>query len=180
LLQSTYTVVSGNHILSPTITSATFSGPSAGNLALVEGSVIEGNHVRNTASPMTINFSSADTLRIAQNYVMGAGTSDTSINSLTFASNDIPSIAYPTQSFRAGNVAFNLSATTGEPIGWLCTASGTSGTWIPIGTFITGSGSPEGNITAPIASLYTNTSGGASTTLYVKTSGTGNTGWTAK
>jgi hypothetical protein len=43
-----------------------------------------------------------------------------------------------------------------------------------------GSGSPEGNVTAPIASLYTNTAGGASTTLYVKTSGTGNTGWTAK
>ena len=41
-------------------------------------------------------------------------------------------------------------------------------------------GSPEGSVTAPIGSLYTNTSGGTSTTLYVKTSGTGNTGWTAK
>lgn len=43
-----------------------------------------------------------------------------------------------------------------------------------------GAGSPEGVITAPIGSLYTNTAGGASTTLYVKTSGAGNTGWTAK
>jgi hypothetical protein len=47
-------------------------------------------------------------------------------------------------------------------------------------TISTGSGSPEGNVTAPIGSLYTNTTGGASTTLYVKTSGSGNTGWTAK
>lgn len=43
-----------------------------------------------------------------------------------------------------------------------------------------GSGSPEGVITAPVGSLFTRTDGGASTTLYVKTSGGGNTGWTAK
>ncbi len=47
-------------------------------------------------------------------------------------------------------------------------------------SWFTGSGSPEGVVTAPIGSLYSNTAGGASTTLYVKTSGTGNTGWTAK
>jgi hypothetical protein len=47
-------------------------------------------------------------------------------------------------------------------------------------TITTGTGSPEGVVTAPIGSLYLNLSGGASTTLYVKTSGTGNTGWTAK
>ena len=45
---------------------------------------------------------------------------------------------------------------------------------------IAGTGTPEANVTAPIGSLYINRSGGASTTLYVKTSGTGNTGWTAK
>jgi len=44
----------------------------------------------------------------------------------------------------------------------------------------TGTGSPEGVVTAAVGSLYSNTSGGTSTTLYVKTSGTGNTGWTAK
>ncbi len=43
-----------------------------------------------------------------------------------------------------------------------------------------GAGSPESVVTAGIGSLYSNTSGGTSTTLYVKTSGTGNTGWTAK
>jgi hypothetical protein len=44
----------------------------------------------------------------------------------------------------------------------------------------TGSGSPEGAVTAPVGSLYTRTDGGASTTLYVKESGTGDTGWIAK
>jgi hypothetical protein len=41
-------------------------------------------------------------------------------------------------------------------------------------------GTPEGQITAPVGSLALRRDGGASTTLYVKTSGSGNTGWTAK
>ena len=45
---------------------------------------------------------------------------------------------------------------------------------------LTGTGSPEGAITAPVATLYLRTDGGTSTTLYVKESGTGNTGWVAK
>ena len=45
---------------------------------------------------------------------------------------------------------------------------------------LTGTASPEGSVVAPIGWLYSRTSGNtASTTLYVKTSGTGNTGWTA-
>jgi hypothetical protein len=43
-----------------------------------------------------------------------------------------------------------------------------------------GSGSPESVVTAPIGSLFTRTDGGAATTLYVKESGTGSTGWVAK
>lgn len=41
-------------------------------------------------------------------------------------------------------------------------------------------GTPEGNVEAPVGSLYTRQDGGAGTTLYVKESGTGNTGWVAK
>lgn len=43
-----------------------------------------------------------------------------------------------------------------------------------------GSGTPEGNVTAPIGSLYSRSDGGAGTSLYVKESGSGNTGWAAK
>lgn len=43
-----------------------------------------------------------------------------------------------------------------------------------------GSGSPEGVVTANIGSLYLRTNGGAGTSFYVKESGSGNIGWVAK
>lgn len=43
-----------------------------------------------------------------------------------------------------------------------------------------GTGSPNNVITAPVGSLFLRTDGGASTTLYVKESGTGSAGWVAK
>ncbi|MEO0733927.1 MAG: hypothetical protein AAFZ52_13905, partial [Bacteroidota bacterium] len=45
---------------------------------------------------------------------------------------------------------------------------------------LSGAGSPEGSVTADPGTLYLNTSGGAGQTLWVKESGTGNTGWVAK
>lgn len=50
-----------------------------------------------------------------------------------------------------------------------------------VGPFVSsGAGSPEGVLSAPVGSIYTRTDGGVSTTLYVKQSGAGNTGWAAK
>lgn len=43
-----------------------------------------------------------------------------------------------------------------------------------------GSGTPEGNVTAPVGARYSRTDGGAGTSFYVKESGAGNTGWVAK
>lgn len=43
-----------------------------------------------------------------------------------------------------------------------------------------GNGSPEGVVNGDPGSLYMRRDGGAGTSLYVKESGTGNTGWTAK
>lgn len=43
-----------------------------------------------------------------------------------------------------------------------------------------GNGSPEGVVTAQIGSMYSRKDGGAGTTLYIKESGSGNTGWIAK
>jgi len=56
----------------------------------------------------------------------------------------------------------------------------TGGLYINSVRWTTGSGSPQGSLSAPVGSMYTRTDGGASTTLYVKESGTGNTGWVAK
>jgi hypothetical protein len=43
-----------------------------------------------------------------------------------------------------------------------------------------GTGSPEGVVTATVGSMWLRSDGGAGTTLYIKESGTGNTGWVAK
>lgn len=43
-----------------------------------------------------------------------------------------------------------------------------------------GAGTPEGNVVAPVGTAFLRTDGGAGTTLYVKESGTGSTGWVGK
>ncbi|WP_307030397.1 hypothetical protein [Arthrobacter globiformis] len=45
---------------------------------------------------------------------------------------------------------------------------------------IAGTGSPEGARSAPVGSVYLRSDGGAATSLYIKETGTGNTGWVAK
>lgn len=67
----------------------------------------------------------------------------------------------------AGHAAFRAAS------GWY--EHGTAGP-----RWMAGAGSPEGAITAPVGSLYSRSDGGAGTSLYVKESGTGSTGWVAK
>jgi hypothetical protein len=57
-----------------------------------------------------------------------------------------------------------------------------SATQLQIGAvlIIVGFGSPEGNVTAPVGSLYLNQNGGAGTTLFVKESQVGTNGWVGK
>lgn len=50
---------------------------------------------------------------------------------------------------------------------------------IGFGGMLSGTGTPEAAVTARVGTLYLNESGGAGTSIYVKSSGTGNTGWTA-
>ena len=44
---------------------------------------------------------------------------------------------------------------------------------------LSGQGSPEGVVEAPVGTLYTRKDGGTGTTLYCKESGTGSSGWRA-
>lgn len=47
-------------------------------------------------------------------------------------------------------------------------------------TWTSGAGSPEGVVTAPVGSLYSRSDGSLLSSLYVKESGSGNTGWVGK
>ena len=90
-----------------------------------------------------------------------------------------------TGTWPTGAVCLNVAPTSGlDPFAWYCITGGSPGTWIPLyppmGRLISGGVVPEGVVSAPVGTLYTNTSGGAGSTLYVKESGTGNTGWVAK
>lgn len=56
----------------------------------------------------------------------------------------------------------------------------TTGTWMISGGLVpmlAGYGSPETVVTAPVGSMYQRLDGGPSTVLYMKETGTGNTGW---
>lgn len=67
------------------------------------------------------------------------------------------------------------------PTGNLIIGTAGKGVSLPGGiTWTSGAGSPEGVVTAPVGSLYSRTDGGVLTSLYVKQSGTGNTGWAGK
>lgn len=48
------------------------------------------------------------------------------------------------------------------------------------GGVLAGTGTPEARVVAPVSTLYRRRDGGAGTSLYVKESGAGNTGWVAK
>lgn len=83
-----------------------------------------------------------------------------------------------------GSIALNPGVGTAPAIQtfWVSTTRTLTAPTMTLGTakFATGSGSPENAVTAPVGSIYLRIDGSTSTTLYVKTSGAGNTGWTAK
>ncbi len=58
-----------------------------------------------------------------------------------------------------------------------------NGVLAPQGTnahIYSGFATPEAAVTAEVGSIYLRTDGGSATSLYVKESGSGNTGWVAK
>lgn len=91
--------------------------------------------------------------------------------------------ATPTQTFGFYNYAVATSGAVVENSGnWVehQSQTGTDSFGVEPAHGLRGTGSPESAVEAAPGSSYTNLSGGTSTTLYVKESGTGNTGWVAK
>ena len=80
-----------------------------------------------------------------------------------------------------GDVLSSMTPSDGDVLtydttnGWQSeTISGTAA------TITSGTGTPESVGTAPIGSMFLRTDGGAATTLYIKETGAGNTGWVGK
>jgi len=126
---------------------------------VVQGQILASQYRNGDGTPQVLGFGSCVFGEsVARSVAVGmdlfVGDNDTWVAGTSQASNRMS---------LAGNV---LSVTSGLNIG--------------TSRFRTGTGSPEGVVTAPVGSLYTRTDGGAGTTLYVKESGTGNTGWVAK
>jgi hypothetical protein len=79
-----------------------------------------------------------------------------------------------------GNIIVGGKVRAGSGVVTDTTVNATNGFLIATIKIVTGSGSPESAITAPVGSVYLRTDGGSSTTIYVKESGSGNTGWVGK
>jgi hypothetical protein len=84
------------------------------------------------------------------------------------------------------NTTSSTSATTGSLTignGTAATNVGIGGGNVTAGALITGAnlrsgtGSPEGVVTAPVGTVFERTDGSTGTTLYIKETGAGNTGW---
>lgn len=78
----------------------------------------------------------------------------------------------------AGGIIDATIAAWSVPTGLYLRVAGNASTFGP--NIIAGNGTPEGNVTARVGSMFMRLDGGAATTLYVKESGSGNTGWTGK
>jgi hypothetical protein len=103
-----------------------------------------------------------------------AGQSSATADAKIFAARDTGGVdrAYI---LGTGEIISNLRVYGSQGLRWATT----SGTFNDRGLF-TGTGTPEGVVTAQPGSFYSNSAGGAGTTLYVKETGSGNTGWVAK
>lgn len=116
---------------------------------------------------------------------VGAGKSNVGEN---IRYRGVPGGGSPIVDYRGpvGQATGSGSPTYAMPDGSLYQRSAASGElWLRRGsawhnqTQLSGSGSPEGVITANVGAQYVRTDGGPGTYLYVKVSGTGNTGWQA-
>jgi hypothetical protein len=78
------------------------------------------------------------------------------------------------------NQSTSALAKANEVVDAYNTLVGTASLTVGTNKITWGTNTPEAAVVGIVGDLFLRTDGGATTTLYVKTSGTGNTGWTAK
>ena len=137
------------------------------------GNLLLGNGQANTG----ISFFSSQASATADARIISIGGSpdtykaDLQVDAERFLLNNVSSFRSSTDNATVlGSSAFRFSQTYSREF----RPGGGSVIWT------SGTGSPEGVVSAPVGSLFTRTDGDVGTTLYVKQSGTGSAGWSAK
>ena len=94
------------------------------NVSVINGGALEANALKFGFGTGLTGFYGSS-VHPSQHYVQVS-------NSKLHWGNDIPSARAGAQlvAWVRGDVCYNLSATVGQPIGWMCTVAGTPGTWV--------------------------------------------------
>jgi hypothetical protein len=175
LVGSSSTSSRGNSVCDNTIIANGTRGNAFGiDLRFIEDSDITNNKIRiefDAASAVvftSIGILSCENILIQTNQircsaVFGANTEIRGVNELTAGSNN---------QVLMNTFLINLTKATALLFNFLTTSG--------IRVEHAGTGTPEGAIVSGVGGLWRRTDGGAGTTLYVKESGTSNTGWIGK
>ena len=139
------------------------------NIVTVTSNSNSSGYVHSTPSGVISSIKSVDSGAVPGNYLQNlVDTVGTRLYTTVFRPSVDATLDLGASLFKWVNVyAQNFRPGTGLPVGIS-----------PIWT--SGTGAPNGVVTADPGSLYTDVTGGAGATLWVKESGTGNTGWVAK
>jgi hypothetical protein len=184
------TPLAGTEVLPIVQSSATVKVPVSD---LTAGRSVSMKDLTITGTGYVVTITAASTARKAGSIGNTGGNVDFGVESSAGGSLFTYAGAYTGNIGTSGATDFNIcangnvvaTAKTGGDFslraGNLVIATSGKGITLPGGiTWTSGAGSPEGVVTAPVGSLYSRSDGGISTSLYVKQSGTGNTGWAAK
>ena len=152
-----------------------------GNGSTISGNTLEGlgtatkGIVLDTSEFVAVTGNTID--HVTQTGVFLTASSVFTVRYITITGNTMPSVNIPLDNLLSGG------ATLGENI----TVQGNSWVWaldwIDYAKDVrsaSGVGAPEAVVAGGVGSTFLRSDGGALTTLYVKESGTGNTGWAAK
>jgi hypothetical protein len=170
-LTAASTPLAGTEVL-PIVQSGTTKKVSVANLTA--GRAVSASNV--TVSTGAVGLVSSFSDGVAQGIVLSSGSGYFGIYNPNYGDIAFRSGGNTSDTFRIAE-AGNLTVGYGN----LVIGTSGKGVTLPGGiTWTSGSGSPEGVVTAPVGSLYSRSDGGAGTSLYVKQSGSGNTGWAGK
>jgi hypothetical protein len=148
---------------------------AAGTLRLPNAGTIQFRNAANNANVEALTVDSSDQTELkggSQSYVR-LGASEAWFNAqsgVAIRTGGATRVSFAANLVNIPGTELRLSHTTNPEINF--SALGPK--------IIPGTNTPEGAVTAPVGSLFLRADGGAGSTLYVKESGTGNTGWVAK